>query len=114
MLDIVKPTLSDCVLSSNDGYAISDGAKLTTAEPPFARLAAADATGAAVLCRTAVLGDELSVADAAALLGLDGARVATVLALSRRSVSVMIRPFSSSTRSIFIKEFHHRDTESTE
>ena len=34
-LDIVKPTLSDCVLSSNNGYAISDGAKLTTAEPEY-------------------------------------------------------------------------------
>ena len=32
-LDIVKATLSDCVLSSNDGYAISNGAKLLTAEP---------------------------------------------------------------------------------
>ena len=34
-LDIVKPTLSDCILSSNDGYAISDGAKHTTAEPEY-------------------------------------------------------------------------------
>ena len=32
-LDIVKPTLSDCVLSSSDGYAISNGAKLVSAEP---------------------------------------------------------------------------------
>ena len=32
-LDIVKPTLSDCVLSSNDGYAISNGAKLVSTEP---------------------------------------------------------------------------------
>ena len=34
-LDIVKPTLSDCVLSSNDGYAISDGAKLVSTEPEY-------------------------------------------------------------------------------
>ncbi len=34
-LDIVKPTLTDCVLSSNDGYAISDGAKITTSEPEY-------------------------------------------------------------------------------
>ena len=32
-LDIVKPTLSDSVLSSSDGYAISDGAKLISSEP---------------------------------------------------------------------------------
>jgi len=34
-LDIVKPTLSDCVLSSNDGYSISEGAKLITTEPEY-------------------------------------------------------------------------------
>jgi hypothetical protein len=34
-LDIVKPTLSDCVLSSNDGYAISNGAKLISREPQY-------------------------------------------------------------------------------
>ncbi len=34
-LDIVKPTLSDCVLSSNDGYAISEGAKLVSTEPEY-------------------------------------------------------------------------------
>ena len=34
-LDIVKPTLSDCVLGSNGGYGISDGAKLVSAEPEF-------------------------------------------------------------------------------
>lgn len=34
-LDIVKPTLSDCILSSTDGYAISEGAKLITAEPEY-------------------------------------------------------------------------------
>jgi len=32
-LDIVKPKLSDCVLSSNNGYAVSNGAKNITAEP---------------------------------------------------------------------------------
>ena len=32
-LDIVKPTLSDCVLSSNDGYEISNGANLVSTEP---------------------------------------------------------------------------------
>ena len=32
-LDIVKPTLSDCVLSSNEGYAISNGAELVSTEP---------------------------------------------------------------------------------
>jgi len=31
--DIVKPTLSDCILSSNNGYAISEGAKEVTAYP---------------------------------------------------------------------------------
>ncbi len=31
--DIVKPTLSDCVLSSDEGYAISEGAKLVTNLP---------------------------------------------------------------------------------
>ena len=34
-LDIVKPTLSDCVLSSSDGYKISDGAKLVSTEPEY-------------------------------------------------------------------------------
>jgi hypothetical protein len=33
--DIVKPTLSDCVVSSNDGYAISNGAKFVSAEPEY-------------------------------------------------------------------------------
>ena len=32
-LDIVKSTPSDCILSSNFGYAISDGAGLITSEP---------------------------------------------------------------------------------
>ena len=32
-LNIVKATISDCVLSSNYGYAISSGAKLISAEP---------------------------------------------------------------------------------
>lgn len=32
-LDIVKPTLSDCVLSSNNGYAISNGAMNVTKVP---------------------------------------------------------------------------------
>jgi len=32
-LDIVKPTLSDCVLSSDNGYAISEGAKNITTDP---------------------------------------------------------------------------------
>lgn len=31
--DIVKPTLSDCILSSNYGHAISDGAQLVTEFP---------------------------------------------------------------------------------
>ena len=31
--DIVKPTLSDCVGSSNNGYAISNGAKTVCADP---------------------------------------------------------------------------------
>lgn len=31
--DIVKPTPSDCILSSNNGYAISDGAKRVTEYP---------------------------------------------------------------------------------
>ena len=31
--NIVKPTLSDCVLSSNDGYTISEGAKIISTEP---------------------------------------------------------------------------------
>jgi hypothetical protein len=38
--DIVKPSLSDCVLSSNKGYAISEGAKSVTNLPdelPFDR-----------------------------------------------------------------------------
>jgi hypothetical protein len=34
-LDIVKPTLSDCILSSNNGYAISNGAKLVSTEPEY-------------------------------------------------------------------------------
>ena len=34
-LDIVKPTLSDCVLSSKNGYALSNGARLVTTEPDF-------------------------------------------------------------------------------
>ena len=32
-LDIVKPTLSDCVLSSRNGYAISNGARFVTTDP---------------------------------------------------------------------------------
>jgi hypothetical protein len=32
-LDIVKPTLSDCVLGSNGGYAVSTGARLVTPHP---------------------------------------------------------------------------------
>jgi hypothetical protein len=32
-LDIVKPTLSDCVLGSKNGYAISNGARLVTTDP---------------------------------------------------------------------------------
>ena len=32
-LDIVKPTLSNCVLSSDTGYAISNGARNVTKEP---------------------------------------------------------------------------------
>jgi hypothetical protein len=32
-VDIVKPTLSDCVLGSNAGYAISNGAKHISTEP---------------------------------------------------------------------------------
>jgi hypothetical protein len=31
--DIVKPTLSDCILSSDNGYAISDGARRVTNLP---------------------------------------------------------------------------------
>jgi len=34
-LDIVKPTLSDCTLGSDNGYAISDGANNVTNEPDF-------------------------------------------------------------------------------
>jgi len=34
-LDIIKPTLSDCVLSSNNGYEISNGAKLVSTEPEY-------------------------------------------------------------------------------
>ena len=34
-LDIVKPTLSDCVLSSNEGYEISNGAKLVSTQPEY-------------------------------------------------------------------------------
>jgi hypothetical protein len=33
LLDIVKPTLSDCVLSSNKGYPISEEAKSISSEP---------------------------------------------------------------------------------
>ncbi|GAB2682289.1 hypothetical protein GCM10027036_40680 [Flavihumibacter cheonanensis] len=32
-LDIVKPTPSDCILSSNEGYPISQGAKNVSSEP---------------------------------------------------------------------------------
>lgn len=32
-LDIVKPTLSDCILSSENGYAISEGAKKISNDP---------------------------------------------------------------------------------
>lgn len=32
-LDIVKPTLSDCILSSDNGYAISDGARRVASMP---------------------------------------------------------------------------------
>ena len=35
LLNIVKPTLSDCILSSNGGYAISNGARLVSAEPEY-------------------------------------------------------------------------------
>lgn len=31
--DIVKPNLSDCILSSENGYAISEGAKKATTDP---------------------------------------------------------------------------------
>ncbi len=34
-LDIVKPNLSDCVVNSNYGYAISDGAKFVLKEPEY-------------------------------------------------------------------------------
>jgi hypothetical protein len=34
-LDIVKPTLSDCVLSSDNGYPISNGARLVSTEPEY-------------------------------------------------------------------------------
>ena len=34
-LDIVKPTLSDCVLGPKHGYAISDGAKNIVNEPDY-------------------------------------------------------------------------------
>ena len=34
-LDIVKPTPSNCILSSNEGYAISKGAKRVTTEPEY-------------------------------------------------------------------------------
>lgn len=34
-LDIVKPTLSDCILSFNEGYAISNGAKKVSREPHY-------------------------------------------------------------------------------
>jgi len=35
--NIVKPTLSDCVLGSNSGYAVSDGAKAVVNEPAYLR-----------------------------------------------------------------------------
>ena len=34
-LDIVKPTLSDCILSSANGYAISNGARFISTEPAY-------------------------------------------------------------------------------
>ena len=34
-LDVVKATPSDCILSSSDGYAISDGAKLVSTKAEF-------------------------------------------------------------------------------
>ena len=34
-LDIVKPTPSDCILSSSEGYAISNGARLITTETDY-------------------------------------------------------------------------------
>jgi hypothetical protein len=34
-LDIVKPTVSDCVLSSNNGYAIAEGATLISSDPEY-------------------------------------------------------------------------------
>ena len=33
--NIVKPTLSDCVLSGKNGYAVSDGAKSVVNEPDY-------------------------------------------------------------------------------
>jgi hypothetical protein len=35
--NIVKPSLSDCVLSSKNGYAVSDGAKAAVNEPDYLR-----------------------------------------------------------------------------
>jgi DNA-directed RNA polymerase subunit RPC12/RpoP len=35
--NIVKPTLSDCVLGSTNGYAVSDGAKAVVNEPDYLR-----------------------------------------------------------------------------
>jgi len=34
-LDIVKPTVSDCVLGSEEGYAISEGAKQVVSNPEY-------------------------------------------------------------------------------
>ncbi len=34
-LDIVKPNLSECVLGANEGYAISNGAKLVVVDPEY-------------------------------------------------------------------------------
>ena len=34
-LDVVKSTPSDCILSSSNGYPISEGAKLVTKEPEY-------------------------------------------------------------------------------
>ena len=34
-IDIVKPALTDCILSSSDGYSISVGVKLVTTEPEY-------------------------------------------------------------------------------
>ena len=34
-IDIVRPTPTDCILSSNDGYPISEGAKFVVAEAEY-------------------------------------------------------------------------------